>query len=169
MRNEDTHSDNGQGDSGLEHDLALSRLQRVILLVLAVSAAAEGAWAQFAPASFYVGFPGARRFWVSLDGPYNEHLIRDVGGLNLALAVLTAAAAIHGRARLARLAAACWLIYSVPHVVYHAAHLGPFGAVDATSQIVALALQVAAPVWTLLATTPRHSRNRPDANDVSST
>src|SRR6185436_3920178 len=113
-------------------DAKIDRMHRVVLVVLASSAALVGAWAQVAPGSFYADFPGLRRFWVSLDGPFNEHLIRDVGGLNLALAALTAAAAISGRARLARLAAACWLIFSVPHFAYHATHLGPFGAIDAT-------------------------------------
>src|SRR6185436_17044675 len=113
-------------------DAKVDCTHRVVLVLLAAAAALVGAWAQVAPGSFYADFPGLRRFWVSLDGPFNEHLIRDVGGLNLALAALTAAATINGRARLARLAAACWLIFSVPHFAYHATHLGPFGAIDAT-------------------------------------
>ena len=40
------------------------------------------------PQSFYDDFPGLGRAWVSVDGPYNEHLVRDVGALNLALLVL---------------------------------------------------------------------------------
>jgi hypothetical protein len=133
-------------------DATLDRAHRVVLVVLATTAALIGVWAQVAPHSFYADFPGMRQFWVSLDGPYNEHLIRDLGGLNLGLAVITATAAVHGRARLARLAAACWLIYSLPHFVYHATHLGPFGAVDATAQMMSLTLQVAAPLWVLLTT-----------------
>jgi hypothetical protein len=39
-------------------------------------------------------FPGAGRSWVAPDGPFNEHLARDVGVLNLALAVVTIAAAV---------------------------------------------------------------------------
>ncbi len=145
----------GTGSNG---DAKLARMHRVVLVVLAAAAALVGTWAQVAPDSFYADFPGLRRFWVSLDGPYNEHLIRDVGGLNLALAALTAAAAVHGRAQLARLAAASWLIFGVPHFVYHATHLGPFGAIDASAQVVSLALQVAAPLWVLL-TTPARPRN----------
>ena len=37
-------------------------------------------------APFYDDFPGLGRSWVAADGPYNEHLVRDVGALNLALA-----------------------------------------------------------------------------------
>jgi hypothetical protein len=149
---------NPRDDYAPKADATLDRAHRAVLVALAAAAALVGAWAQVAPLSFYADFPGLRQFWVSLDGPYNEHLIRDVGGLNLGLAVLTAMAAVHGRARLARLAAACWLIFSVPHFVYHATHLGPFGAIDATAQVVSLALQVTAPLWVLL-TTPAIHRN----------
>ena len=47
-----------------------------------------GAWAQFAPEDFYAHFPINAHAWIALDGAFNEHLIRDVGGLNLALASL---------------------------------------------------------------------------------
>ena len=139
-----------------KRDAKVDRRHRVVLVVLAAAAALVGAWAQVAPGSFYADFPGLRRFWVSLDGPFNEHLIRDVGGLNLALATLTAAAAVNGRAQLARIAAASWLIFSVPHFTYHATHLAPFGAIDATAQVISLALQVAAPIWILLTTSARY-------------
>ena len=148
-------ADRNASGAASRHDAGLTRMHQVVLVVLAATAALVGAWAQVAPGSFYADFPGPRRFWVSLDGPFNEHLIRDVGGLNLALAVLTVAAAATRRARLARLAAACWLIFSVPHFTYHATHLGPFEAIDATAQVVSLALQVVAPVWVLLTTSAR--------------
>ena len=48
-----------------------------------------------APKSFYEDFPGAGRVWVAVDGPYNEHLVRDVGSLNLALAFVAVAGADH--------------------------------------------------------------------------
>ena len=54
----------------------------------------SGFWAAFAPRSFYADFPGAGRHWISPDGPYNQHLIRDVGELNLALFVVVLAAAV---------------------------------------------------------------------------
>ena len=54
------------------------------LLVLAVSALTVGLWALLVPRSFYDDFPLPGRAWVSTLGPYNEHLVRDVGALNLA-------------------------------------------------------------------------------------
>lgn len=133
----------------------LARSHQMVLLTLAGAATLIGLWAQLAPLSFHADFPGLRRFWISLDGPFNEHLIRDVGGLNLALAALTAAAAFGGRTGAARLACVCWLIYGVPHFAYHATHLGPFEAIDAVAQVVSLALQVVAPLWILLTTSAR--------------
>ena len=136
-------------------DAGLARAHQVVLLGLASAAALIGLWAQLAPLSFHADFPGLRQFWISLDGPFNEHLIRDVGGLNLVLAVLTASAAIGGRTGPARLACVCWLIYGVPHFAYHGTHLGPFEAIDAIAQVVSLALQVAAPLWILFTTSVR--------------
>src|SRR5215212_8453227 len=65
------------------------RFERLVLLALALSAAFVGLWALLAPASFYAGFPGAARHWVPVDGPFKEHLVRDVGALNCALCVLS--------------------------------------------------------------------------------
>jgi len=67
---------------------------RVVLLVLALVAAYVGAWALFAPASFYAEFPGGSRHWVAADGPFNEHLVRDVGAAYCALCVLSVAALV---------------------------------------------------------------------------
>ena len=72
-------------------DMTPSQIIRVAFGYLALSSLQIGAWALFAPRSFYDGFPGAGRSWVSVDGPYNEHLVRDVGALNLAIAVLLVA------------------------------------------------------------------------------
>lgn len=58
---------------------------RAGLIYLALSFLPIGIWAQFWPQSFYNDFPGLGRAWVRIDGPFNEHLIRDVGGLNLGL------------------------------------------------------------------------------------
>jgi hypothetical protein len=104
---------------------------RVLLGVMTVSGTVVGVWAAFAPRAFYENFPGLGQVWVAVDGPYNEHLVRDVGSLNLALAVITAFALV-SLARSTIVAAMCgWLVYGVPHFVYHARHLGPFDATQA--------------------------------------
>ncbi|SMB97013.1 hypothetical protein [Deinococcus hopiensis] len=94
--------------------LALTYLGATSLLV--------GVWAQFFPRAFYDRFPGFG-VWVAGDGPYNEHLVRDVGGLNLSLAVL-AWFAWQNPARMdVRIVGWTALMYAVPHFVYHAKHL----------------------------------------------
>ena len=83
-------------------------------------------------AGVYDDFPGAGRSWVAPDGPFNEHLVRDVGVLNLALAVVTIAAAVWLTRPLVRATAWAWLAYSVPHLVYHVLHRG---ALDPSDQV----------------------------------
>ena len=81
-------------------------------------------WAVVAPRSFFTAFPGGGHRWVVLDGPYNEHLLRDVGALYLARLVLTLAAARRPAPDLVRLTGEVWLVFSVPHLAYHSAHPG---------------------------------------------
>jgi hypothetical protein len=125
-------------------------LSRLILLLLTVSASIVGAWAQFAPRSFYESFPGSGRHWVDVDGPFNEHLIRDVGGLNLALALVTLVAAVSLTPALVLAAAGAWLVYSIPHLVYHAANLEPYSTSDQVANMVSLGLTVLAPAVVLV-------------------
>jgi len=99
-----------------------------VLGVLLVVALVAGPWALLAPRSFYDSFPGGGLHWVAADGPYNRHLVSDVGSMYLALAALTVAAL--ARPALARLAGLVWLVFSVPHWLYHSAHLGLYGTRD---------------------------------------
>ena len=78
---------------------------RAVFAYLALQSALIGVWALMAPRSFYDDFPGAGRAWVAVDGPYNEHLVRDVGALNLAILVVFALAAFRPSRDLIRLAA----------------------------------------------------------------
>src|SRR4051812_3580016 len=67
-------------------------IARTALLLLAAEALYQGIWAQFAPRSFYDDFPGGMG-WVAAEGSFNEHLVRDIGGLATALGVVTICAA----------------------------------------------------------------------------
>lgn len=64
------------------------------LAFLSLGELAVGIWALFLPRSFYEDFPFSGRDWVSTLGPYDEHLVRDVGEFNLAFGVLLALATI---------------------------------------------------------------------------
>jgi len=112
------------------------RIQQVLLIVLALSAALVGFWATFAARSFYDSFPGAGHHWVSMDGPFNTHLVRDVGGLYLSLLVITVCAVWHPS--LARITGGAWLVFSIPHLIYHATHLSMFSTADKIANVVSL-------------------------------
>ena len=70
-----------------------TRLLRVTLVCLALSAAVIAVQGTLAPRSFYDGFPFGRG-WVESLPPYNEHLVRDVAGFYLAFTILFAWAAV---------------------------------------------------------------------------
>jgi hypothetical protein len=106
-------------------------LLRAGIFVVAIPTGATGAWGLFAPRSFFRSFPrGAAHPWISSLGPYDEHLVRDVGALLLALAVLLLIAGILLDRRLVIAAAVSSLVFNVPHLVFHALHRGDLSAVD---------------------------------------
>jgi hypothetical protein len=137
------------------------RVIRCALAVLALTALVSGVWASVAPRGFYDDFPGAGRSWVAPDGPYNEHLVRDFGALNLALATVTIVALLTlGRAVVVA-AALAWIAYTVPHVVYHARHRDVFDTVDQVATLGGLALALVLPTIVLVAELQRRARHEP--------
>jgi hypothetical protein len=118
---------------------------RVLLALLAASAAFPGVWATIAPDSFYRSFPGHWHYVASLP-PFNAHLIADAGAFYLGFALVLAWAAATLQRALVQAACAAWALFSVLHLVWHVRHLGGFGAGAAISQTVALAAVLAAPV-----------------------
>jgi hypothetical protein len=128
--------------------------KRLILGYLAINAAVIGVWAQFAPSLFYRSFPGFGHVWVGVDGPFNEHLIRDVGGLNLALAAVFVLAAISLERAIVMAAGIAALLYGVPHVVYHVMNRGELGVADFGAVVGGLAVFAVLPMI-LLASTDR--------------
>ena len=123
---------------------------RAGLLVLAAAGLVVGIWALLAPKSLYDDFPVGGRSWPSELPPYSEHLVRDVGGLNLALAVLLIFAAIVLERRLVQAASVVALVVAVPHVVFHVAHIEEFSTGNQVSGGVAITLSVAIPLVLLL-------------------
>jgi hypothetical protein len=134
------------------------RLVRVLLIVLGVGNIPIGLWAAFAPRSFYDDFPGFGREWVRVDGPYNEHLMRDFGALNLALAVVTIAAVITLARPLVIAVAIAWLAWGVPHLVYHSRHLDVYETSDQVLNVVLLTALPVLAVAVLVLTLRRPAR-----------
>ena len=127
------------------------RIVRIALALLAFIGLQVGLWAAFAPQSFYDDFPGAGRIWVSVDGPYNQHLVRDVGALNLALAVVAIVALVTLNRAVVLAAGGAWLAYGLPHLIYHLRHLDPLDSADQVAVPLSLLLSVvvaAMVLWT---------------------
>ncbi|WP_420151204.1 hypothetical protein [Spirosoma sp.] len=121
---------------------AQPRWVQAILLYLLVANTLPGAWALFMPRNFYDSFPGFGRTWVSVDGPFNEHLIRDVGAFFLALATLCLLTLAAPRLITVRATAICLLTFHVPHLLYHLNHLHMLPLIDQVGNVVTLSLSV---------------------------
>jgi hypothetical protein len=128
------------------------------LALLCVGELSVGVWALFVPVSFYEDFPLPGRGWVSALGPYNEHLVRDVGALNLALGALLAFAALLLDRRLVQVSLVVYLVYAVPHFLFHLTQTHAFSMGDNLAQLVSLGFQVALPVAILLGVGLRGNR-----------
>jgi hypothetical protein len=124
---------------------------------LALSAALVGFWATFAPHSFYRSFPLPGHHWVSPAGPYDEHLVRDVGGLYLSLLVVTVWAIVRRNPELLRVAGAAWFVFSLPHLVFHLGHLDGLTTFDKAGESTSLGLTL---LFALLLTLPSRSTRR---------
>jgi hypothetical protein len=139
----------GAGDGGPAAYGGRLALARAMLVLLCLYALVLGTLAAFAPHTFYDDFPFFSH-WVELLPPYNEHLVTDVGGLYLALAVIFAWAAWSLQRTLVRAACTGFLVAAVLHLVFHAGHLEGFGTVDGVAEIAALAsllLPPAIAIW----------------------
>ncbi|HEY8001324.1 MAG TPA: carboxymuconolactone decarboxylase family protein [Solirubrobacterales bacterium] len=121
---------------------------RVALAGLGLVQVLDGLYALFAPSSFYNDFPLGRG-WVEALPAYSEHLVRDVGGLFLATGAILLAAAWTLQRRVVIVAAASFLLFSLPHAIYHFFNLGPYSTGDAIANVVGLAATVVLPIWVL--------------------
>jgi hypothetical protein len=115
-----------------------SDIARWALIAIAVLMLPAGLQAAFAPRSFFDDFPLGRG-WISAgDAAYDEHLVRDVGALFLALIVVTFWCAWRREAMTA--VAVAWLVQGVLHLGYHVGHLEGLGRTDKAALVVSLAL-----------------------------
>src|SRR6516164_5216313 len=73
-----------------------------------------GLVATLAPQAFYDHVP-----WVNLMPPFSEHLMRDYGAMNLAVALVFVVAATTMERRLVRLALVAYLLFAIPHLIFH--------------------------------------------------
>lgn len=123
---------------------------RIGLVVLALQAALVGVWALVSPSSFFREFPGLGFAWVAALPPYNEHLVRDVGGLYLAFSALFFAAAYKMDRSLTRIVLVSWLLSALPHLVFHFDHPEALPSGERAIQTAVLAVFALIPLLVLL-------------------
>ena len=122
------------------------RAVRAALALLVAQGLVVGSWAAISPRSFYDDFPGGGRAWVAADGPYNEHLVRDFGDLNLALAAVALVALVTMGRALVLAAGLGWIVYQAPHLIYHLRHLDVYDTTDQALNVISLVLALALPL-----------------------
>jgi len=106
---------------------------------------AVGLVATLAPRAFYDYVP-----WVDLAPPFSEHLMRDYGAMNLALGLVTAVAAITMERVMVRTALAAYLLFAVPHLLFHVTHHHHYTTSQAVIETTALAVAVLLPLALLV-------------------
>ena len=135
-------------------------LDRLALGLIAVMMLPAGLQAAFAPRSFFDDFPLGRG-WISHQADaYNEHLVRDVGALFLAMIIVTCWTVLQRGP--SRPIAVAWLVLGLLHLEYHAAHLDGYGTTDRiglVASLVTVPAVAACALWTGRANrTPRTRR-----------
>jgi hypothetical protein len=125
---------------------------RALLVALAVPFLGIGVWALLAPRSWYDDFPGPGVHWIPAFGPYNEHFIRDFGGLYLGLSLVLFFAALSLSRPLVQGALVALLGFSLPHFIVHLTKLDALSTGDNIANMTALALTVAVPAVLLYLT-----------------
>jgi len=129
---------------------------RAGLVVVSIPAAQLAIWATVAPRSFYDDFPGGGRAWVSPSGPYNEHLVRDVGAFNIGLLVVAILAAVTLERRLVQASLLASIAAGTPHLIFHLTDTESLSTGDNIASLTGLFLIVAVPL-ALLPMTRRRS------------
>jgi hypothetical protein len=127
------------------------------LFFLGAQAAVVGGWALVSPRSFYGDFPIIGGSWVDALPPYNEHLVRDVGGLFAGFALLFFIAAFVLEPVLIRVAMIAWLPFAIAHFLFHATHLGGLTFIEKVLQMVTLGIVLLVPLSILWALRRRTS------------
>jgi hypothetical protein len=128
---------------------ARSRLgERLPILILGLMFLPTGVQAAFAPRSFWDDFPLGRSWVAAGGGAYDEHLVRDVGALFLALCIASIWA--WWRPSLCRPLAVAWSVEGTLHLVYHLGHVGEVRGIDRVGLVASLVAVPILAVWSLV-------------------
>ncbi len=128
--------------------MSRDRIQRVSLALIALFMFPTAIQATFAPESWFDDFPLGRGWVAAEGGAYDEHLVRDVGVLFLALIVATAWSVWRREAM--TIMAVAWLIQGVFHFGYHVGHLDGLETVDRVGlvgSLISIPILAAVSLW----------------------
>lgn len=128
--------------------MSRQRVQNLMLYLIAIAMAPVGFQAALTPRAFYDDFPLDRGWIAKEGGAYNEHLVRDVGVLFIALVIVTVWTA--WRSKPARPVAVAWFVQGVLHFWYHVDHLDDYGTFDKLAMLgslVAIPALAAIALW----------------------
>ncbi len=117
--------------------MSRDRIQRWSLGLIALFMLPTAIQAMLAPESWFTDFPLGRGWVAAEGGAYDEHLVRDVGVLFLALIVVTIWSVWRREAM--TIVAAAWLVQGLPHFGYHVGHLDGLDTIDQVGLIGSLA------------------------------
>jgi len=93
------------------------------------------------PMRFYDDFPVPEAGWVSTLGPFNEHLARDFGSSLAGLGVIAVLAGLSNSRAAVRGVMTGFVLFGVPHLVYHLTTFDEFSVASALTQLAALGHQ----------------------------
>ncbi len=128
--------------------MSRERVQRWSLALIGLFMMPTAIQAAFAPESWFEDFPLGRGWVAAEGGVYDEHLVRDVGVLFLALIFVTAWSVWRREAM--TIVAVAWLIQGVLHFGYHVGHLDGLDTVDRVGlvgSLVSIPILAALSLW----------------------
>ncbi|MEY2427065.1 MAG: hypothetical protein QOI61_2637 [Actinomycetota bacterium] len=133
-----------------------TRWIQLLLLFNIVGLLSVAIWPLLSPRGFYDNFPGAGMHWIDINGPYNEHFIRDFGALNAALLVVLLFALWKMTPSLLQASSIAMIVYALPHTIYHLAHLDVYESSEKFTAVAPLGLQIVAGALILWLSAQRH-------------
>lgn len=129
---------------------------RAFGLALALPQAVIGVWASLSPRGWFDSFPGIGPALAAAEPPFNPHLVTDAAAGFLATGGLLLLACLHGGQVEIRMGAVAYLLFCVPHLIYHAAHPSPLlPALNDALNVVLIGTQAAGALALVLLTTHR--------------
>ena len=138
-----------------------TRWIQVLLGINLVSLLPLAIWPLASPRGFYETFPGGSYHWIDINGPYNEHFLRDFGALNAALVVVIVFALWRPTVALLQATGLALAIYALPHAIYHLSHLDVYKSSEKLIATAPLVLQIFMGVAIAYLATPRTAPTAP--------